>query len=112
MAEGAYERGLGHAAPRVPAFAKLAEARAHGRTGDAKAPKAALGRTEDLLDSVRPGSHDPEQLAYMTGSRCTSVASAASRARTRPPHTHQAPCRSLISKTGANRSGAPKAASP
>ncbi|MGW0393844.1 hypothetical protein ACWDYJ_23675 [Streptomyces sp. NPDC003042] len=74
MAEGAYERGRGHAAPRVLAFAKLAEARAHGRTGNAKAAKAALGRTQELLDSIRPGSHDPEQLAYMTHARLAADA--------------------------------------
>ncbi|MFI1890048.1 sporulation protein [Streptomyces jumonjinensis] len=74
MAEGAYERGLGHAAPRVLAFAKLTEARAHGRAGNAKAAKAALGRTEELLDSIRPGSHDPEQLAYMTHARLAADA--------------------------------------
>ncbi|MCJ0868016.1 sporulation protein [Streptomyces sp. AP-93] len=74
MAEGAYERGLGHAAPRVLAFAKLAEARAHGRTGNARAAKAALGRTQELLDSIRPGSHDPEQLAYMTHARLAADA--------------------------------------
>ncbi|MFE9801599.1 sporulation protein [Streptomyces goshikiensis] len=74
MAEGAYERSLGHAAPRVLAFAKLAEARAHGRTGNAQAANAALGRTEELLDSIRPGSHDPEQLAYMTHARLAADA--------------------------------------
>ncbi|MEU6210915.1 sporulation protein [Streptomyces sp. NPDC047023] len=74
MAEGAYQRGLGHAAPRVLAFAKLAEARAHGRTGNARAAKAALGRTEELLDSIRPGSHDPEHLAYMTHARLAADA--------------------------------------
>lgn len=74
MAEGAYERGRGHAAPRVLAFAKLAEARAHGRTGNAQAAQAALGRTEELLDSIRPGTHDPEQLAYMTHARLAADA--------------------------------------
>ncbi|MEU8844423.1 sporulation protein [Streptomyces roseus] len=74
MAEGAYERGVGHAAPRVLAFAKLAEARAHGRTGNAQAAKAALGRTEELLDSIRPGSHDPQQIAYMTHARLATDA--------------------------------------
>ncbi|MEW1545951.1 sporulation protein [Streptomyces tsukubensis] len=74
MAEGAYERGLGHAAPRVLAFAKLAEARAHGRTGNARAARTALGRTEELLDSIRPGNHDPQQLAYMTHARLAADA--------------------------------------
>ncbi|MEU5148718.1 sporulation protein [Streptomyces yangpuensis] len=84
MAEGAYERGLGHAAPRVLAFAKLAEARAHGRTGNAQAAKAALGRTEELLDSIRPGSHDPEQLAYMTHARLAADATEVHRDLTDP----------------------------
>lgn len=74
MAEGAYERGCGHAAPRVLAFAKLAEARAHGRIGNARAAKAALGRTQELLDSIRPGSHDPGHLAYMTHARLATDA--------------------------------------
>ncbi|MFD4924177.1 sporulation protein [Streptomyces goshikiensis] len=74
MAEGAYERGLGHAAPRVLAFAKLAEARAHGRIGNARAAQAALGRTQELLDSIRPGSHDPDHLAYMTHARLATDA--------------------------------------
>ncbi|MFF7098218.1 sporulation protein [Streptomyces rubradiris] len=69
MAEGAYERGRGHAAPRVLAFAKLAEARAHGRAGDARAAQAALATCERLLDSIRPGIHDPEHLAYFTHAR-------------------------------------------
>lgn len=97
MAEGAYERGLGHAAPRVLAFAKLAEARAHGRTGNAQAAKAALGRTEELLDSIRPGSHDPEQLAYMTHARLAADATEVHRDLADPkgpsPGTHRpSPC--------------------
>ncbi|WP_329201821.1 MULTISPECIES: sporulation protein [unclassified Streptomyces] len=84
MAEGAYERGLGHAAPRVLAFAKLAEARAHGRTGNAKAAQAALGRTEELLDAIRPGSHDPKHLAYMTYARLAADATEVHRDLTDP----------------------------
>ncbi|MFJ6486444.1 MULTISPECIES: hypothetical protein [unclassified Streptomyces] len=38
MAEGAYEQGKHQAAPRVLAFAKLAEARAHGKADDASCP--------------------------------------------------------------------------
>ncbi|WP_328946901.1 hypothetical protein OG259_40940 [Streptomyces sp. NBC_00250] len=67
MAEGTYERAKTVAAPRVLAFAKLAEARAHGRTGDAKAAGAALALSENLL-GVRPDA-DPEWLAYFTHAR-------------------------------------------
>ncbi|MFJ4926219.1 hypothetical protein [Streptomyces sp. NPDC088736] len=42
MAEAAFERAKHAAAPRVLAFAKLAEARAYGRAGDANAAGAVL----------------------------------------------------------------------
>ncbi|MFE0777804.1 sporulation protein [Streptomyces sp. NPDC058861] len=74
MAEGAYERARGHAAPRVLAFAKLAEARAHARAGNASAAGTALAASEGLLESVRPGSHDPEHLAYFTHARLATDA--------------------------------------
>ncbi|MFD4319014.1 sporulation protein [Streptomyces sp. NPDC058548] len=73
MAEGAYERAKTVAAPRVLAFAKLAEARAHGRTGDAKAAGAALALSESLLGAVRPDS-DPEWLSYFTHARLSADA--------------------------------------
>lgn len=74
MAEAAYERAKDVAAPRVLGFAKLAEARAHGRAGDAKAAGAALARSEDLLDSIRPGGHDPDWLSYFTHARLATDA--------------------------------------
>ncbi|MFJ8133344.1 sporulation protein [Streptomyces hydrogenans] len=74
MAEGAYERGHGHAAPRVLAFAKLAEARAHGRTKDGAAAGAALAQAELLLDAIQPGAHDPQHLAYFTPERLAADA--------------------------------------
>ncbi|MFD9517875.1 sporulation protein [Streptomyces sp. NPDC059979] len=74
MAEGAYERARGHAAPRVLAFAKLAEARAHGRAHNAQAAGAALAQSERLLDSIRPGAHDPERLSYFTPARLATDA--------------------------------------
>ncbi|WP_258038833.1 sporulation protein [Streptomyces sp. SM12] len=74
MAEGAYERAKNTAAPRVLAFAKLIEARAHGRAGDAKAATAALVRSENLLDSIRPGSHDLAWLSYFTHARLAADA--------------------------------------
>ncbi|MFE7120466.1 sporulation protein [Streptomyces sp. NPDC057654] len=49
MAQGAYERSKGQAAPRVLAFTKLIEARAHARVGDAQAASRALKGSEDLL---------------------------------------------------------------
>ncbi|MFF3400406.1 sporulation protein [Streptomyces sp. NPDC002659] len=42
MAQGAFERAKGHAAPRVLAFTKLIEARAHARERDARAASQAL----------------------------------------------------------------------
>lgn len=74
MAEGAYERARGHAAPRVLAFAKLAEARAHGRMKDGAAAGAALAQAELLLDAVQPGAHDPQHLAYFTPERLAADA--------------------------------------
>ncbi|MFE7805883.1 sporulation protein [Streptomyces sp. NPDC057430] len=74
MAEGAYERGKHHAAPRVIAFAKLAEARAHGKAGDARAASRALATAENLLASIRPGTRDPQQLAYLTHARISTDA--------------------------------------
>lgn len=74
MAEGAYERTKHTAAPRVLAFAKLAEARAYGRAGDTNAAGAALGRSEQLLASIRPGDRDPEWLSYFTHARLAADA--------------------------------------
>ncbi len=74
MAQGAYERAKGHAAPRVLAFAKLAEARAHGRLGDVASAAATLGRSEDLLGQIRPGSRDPQWLDYFTEARIAADA--------------------------------------
>ncbi|MFJ6354852.1 sporulation protein [Streptomyces sp. NPDC092046] len=73
MAEGAFERAKSVAAPRVLAFAKLAEARAHGRAGDTKAAGAALAWSENLLDQIRPDS-DPQWLSYFTHARLAADA--------------------------------------
>ncbi|GDY70143.1 hypothetical protein AQJ43_36820 [Streptomyces avermitilis] len=75
MAEGAYERAKDTAAPRVLAFAKLAEARAYGRAGEAKAAGVALTRSEELLGSIRPDSHDPDWLSYFTRARLATPSS-------------------------------------
>ncbi|MFE5484138.1 sporulation protein [Streptomyces sp. NPDC056527] len=74
MAEGAYERAKNVAAPRVLAFVKLAEARAHGRAGDHKLAGAALTRSETLLGSILPSTRDPEWLSYFTPARLAADA--------------------------------------
>ncbi|MGW9436757.1 sporulation protein [Streptomyces sp. NPDC055607] len=75
MAEGAYERARHTAAPRVLAFAKLAEARAHARQGPAHAKDAgaALHQAETLLGRIR-ADDDPPWLAYFTHARLASDA--------------------------------------
>ncbi|MFJ4679053.1 sporulation protein [Kitasatospora sp. NPDC088783] len=72
MASAAYERGRGHAAPRVLAFAKLAEARARAKLADGTGAGAALARCESLLSGIRPGSYDPPWIAYMGWERCAT----------------------------------------
>ncbi|MFD6465213.1 sporulation protein [Streptomyces goshikiensis] len=74
MAEGAYEQGRHHAAPRVLAFAKLAEARAHGKARDARSAGRALATAEQLLSSIRPGTHDPAEISYLTHARISTDA--------------------------------------
>jgi hypothetical protein len=73
MAAAAYDRARTTAAPRVLAFAKLAEARAHGRAGDARAADAALGESVRQLERVTPGT-DPAWLAYLTHARIATDA--------------------------------------
>ncbi|MEW2549570.1 sporulation protein [Streptomyces sp. NPDC047002] len=58
MAEGAFERARGRAVPRVLAFTKLIEARAHARENDARAAARALEVSEDLLGRAKDGSGD------------------------------------------------------
>ncbi|MDJ0386284.1 sporulation protein [Streptomyces sp. G-G2] len=74
MAQGAYDRARHIAAPRVLAFIKLAEARAHAKAADTRAASAALAVCEALLGSVRPGSRDPEWIAYLTHGRISADA--------------------------------------
>jgi tetratricopeptide (TPR) repeat protein len=56
MAQGAFERAKGQAAPRVLAFTKLIEARAHARERDARAASRALNASEDLLGQAETSS--------------------------------------------------------
>ncbi len=74
MASAAYERGLGHAALRVLAFCKLAEARALAKQGDGAGAGSALALCERLLSGIRPGSHDPGWIGYMTPERLATDA--------------------------------------
>uniref|UniRef100_A0AAU2AHQ1 Regulatory protein n=1 Tax=Streptomyces sp. NBC_00093 TaxID=2975649 RepID=A0AAU2AHQ1_9ACTN len=47
MAQGAFDRAQGQAVPRVLAFTKLIEARAHARENDPRAASRALKASED-----------------------------------------------------------------
>ncbi|MFF2131776.1 sporulation protein [Streptomyces olivochromogenes] len=58
MTQGAFNRAKGHAAPRVLAFTKLIEARAHAREDDPGAACRALAASENLLDQARENSGD------------------------------------------------------
>jgi hypothetical protein len=68
MAAAAYDRTRGTTAPRVLAFAKLAEARSYGRAGDARAADTALSECVRQLDLVTPDG-DPQWLSYLTPAR-------------------------------------------
>ncbi|MFE3946231.1 sporulation associated protein [Streptomyces sp. NPDC059118] len=74
MAQGAYHRGRRHASRRVLAFAKLAEARALARMGDATGASTALSRAESWLDKINPGVRDAPRLSYVTHSRLAADA--------------------------------------
>ncbi|WP_329070972.1 sporulation protein [Streptomyces sp. NBC_01429] len=74
MAQGAYERGKRVAAPRVLAFTKLIEARAHGKAGDPRSAASALATSEALLDRARKGADEPEWIGYFTHARMSADA--------------------------------------
>lgn len=74
MAEGAYERAKHEAPARVLAFAKLAQARAHGLAGDAPGAVAALIHAEQLVDDAETDPRDPSWLAYLTHARIATDA--------------------------------------
>ncbi|GGO86789.1 sporulation protein [Wenjunlia tyrosinilytica] len=58
MAQGAFERAKHNAVPKVLAFAKLIEARAHARGGDPRSASRALAGSEDLLARANERSGD------------------------------------------------------
>jgi tetratricopeptide (TPR) repeat protein len=76
MAQGAFHRGRNHASPQVLAFAKLAEARAFGRLGDATSASSSLSRAERLLDKIKIPSEacDPMRIPYVTHGRLAADA--------------------------------------
>ncbi|MFF2374913.1 sporulation protein [Streptomyces xiamenensis] len=73
MAQGAYERARSAASPRVLAFAKLIEARAHGRSGDERIAARALADSERLLDAARD-REAPTYIQYFGPPRMASDA--------------------------------------
>ncbi|MFJ9692544.1 sporulation protein [Kitasatospora sp. NPDC101183] len=74
MAQGAYQRAKDRAAPRVLAFTRLIEARAHARDGNAKAASAALAASEDLLDRARDGADEPAWIDFYHHARLSADA--------------------------------------
>ncbi|MFJ2805987.1 sporulation protein [Kitasatospora sp. NPDC087271] len=74
MTQGAFERAKGRAAPRVLAFTKLIEARAHARDDDARAASAALAASESLLDQARDGAEEPAWIDFYHHARLSADA--------------------------------------
>ena len=74
MTQGAFQRAKGQAAPRVLAFTKLIEARAHARDGDAKAASTALAASESLLGQARDGGEEPAWIDFYHHARLSADA--------------------------------------
>ncbi|MFJ6984043.1 MULTISPECIES: sporulation protein [unclassified Streptomyces] len=75
MAQGAFERAKDHAAPRVLAFTKLIEARAHARVGDARAASRAVAASEDLLSRAdTAGGDEPAWIDFFHHARLSADA--------------------------------------
>ncbi|WP_406154348.1 sporulation protein [Streptomyces sp. NBC_01023] len=75
MAQGAFERAKGQAVPRVLAFTKLIEARAHARENDPRAASRALASSEDLLERAsRDSGDEPAWIDFYHHSRLSADA--------------------------------------
>ncbi|MEY9839555.1 sporulation protein [Streptacidiphilus sp. EB103A] len=74
MTQGAFERAKDTAAPRVLAFTKLIEARAHARDGNPRAASKALAASETLLGQARPGSEEPGWIDFYNHARLSADA--------------------------------------
>ncbi|MGH3752939.1 MAG: hypothetical protein ACRDRP_09620 [Pseudonocardiaceae bacterium] len=75
MCHGAYERAKNTATPRVLAFCKLIEARAHARAGDKRAASNALSTSDTLIHRAdqRTGD-DPDWIDFYTHARLAADA--------------------------------------
>ncbi|MEU6973593.1 sporulation protein [Kitasatospora aureofaciens] len=74
MTQGAFARANGQAAPRVLAFTKLIEARAHARDDNAKAAASALASSEMLLDRARDRADEPAWIDFYHHARLSADA--------------------------------------
>ncbi|MFY4719398.1 sporulation protein [Streptomyces sp. LaBMicrA B280] len=75
MAQGAFERAKGQAAPRVLAFTKLIEARAHARDGAVRAASRVLAASEDLLGRAdAAGGPEPAWIDFYRHARLSADA--------------------------------------
>lgn len=75
MCQGAYERAKHTATPRVLAFYRLIEARAHARAGDATAAGRALAASDTLLDqAANRHGEDPAWIDFYTHARLAADA--------------------------------------
>lgn len=74
MTQGAFERAKGAAAPRVLAFTKLIEARAHAREGDARAVSRALSASETLLGRAVADGREPAWIDFYDHARLSADA--------------------------------------
>ncbi|MDT0307641.1 sporulation protein [Streptomyces sp. DSM 44917] len=87
MTQGAYQRARHLAAPRVLAFTKLIEARAHARAHDAHNAATALAAAETLLDRARD-QDDPPWIRYVTHARLAADATEIHRDLRNPQAAH------------------------
>jgi tetratricopeptide (TPR) repeat protein len=74
MTQGAYQRAKATAAPRVLAFTKLIEARAHARENDAPSASRALAASETLLESSTPDGTEPGWIDFYHHARLSADA--------------------------------------
>ncbi|MFD4726268.1 sporulation protein [Streptomyces seoulensis] len=74
MVQGTYDRSRGRAGHRVLGFAKLIEARAHAKTGDARAAAAALSASERCLEQAEHEVEEPAWIRYFTHARLSADA--------------------------------------
>ncbi|WP_274558964.1 sporulation protein [Streptomyces spiramyceticus] len=75
MAQGAFERAKHDSAPRVLAFTKLIEARAHARANDPRAASRALAASENLLGQAgHDGGDEPTWIDFYHHARLSADA--------------------------------------